>query len=157
MADTGPINYLILIAHIQVLPVLFEKIILPSVVRDELTQPKTPPVVRNWIADPPAWLDIRSAPPANDLFLAELDAGEKAAIALATAIHADLLLMDDRRGVKAARSIGFRVAGTLAILGMAARRDLLNLVEALDRLKRTNFHYRPEIIDQFLADHEENT
>ena len=57
--------------------------------------------------------------------------------------------MDDRRGVKAARSIGFRVAGTLAILGMAARRDLLNLVEALDRLKRTNFHYRPEIIDQF--------
>ena len=77
VADTGPINYLILIAHIQVLPVLFEKIILPSVVRDELTQPKTPPVARNWIADPPAWLDIRSAPPANDLFLAELEPAKK--------------------------------------------------------------------------------
>ena len=156
MADTGPINYLILIGNIQVLPVLFEKIILPSVVRDELTQPKTPQLVRSWIADPPDWLDIRSTIPANDLSLAELDAGEKAAIALATAIHADLLLMDDRRGVKAARSRGFRVAGTLAILGMAARRGLLNLTEALDRLKGTSFHYRQEIIDQFLADHEEN-
>ena len=37
IADTSPINYLILIEHIDILPALFEKVILPSVVRDELT------------------------------------------------------------------------------------------------------------------------
>jgi hypothetical protein len=35
VADTGPINYLILIGHIGILPALFEKVILPAVVRDE--------------------------------------------------------------------------------------------------------------------------
>jgi predicted nucleic acid-binding protein len=99
------------IDHIQVLPVLFERIFLPSVVWDELTRPQTPELVRSWIAQAPAWLDIRSAVPSNDPSLADLDAGEKAAILLATEVHADLLLMDERRGVRAARSKGFRVAG----------------------------------------------
>jgi predicted nucleic acid-binding protein len=36
IADTGPVNYLILIGHIDVLPALLEKVILPDVVRDEL-------------------------------------------------------------------------------------------------------------------------
>jgi hypothetical protein len=32
VADTGPINYLILIGHIDVLPALFQRVILPAVV-----------------------------------------------------------------------------------------------------------------------------
>ena len=51
-----------------------------------------------------------------------------------------------------ARSKGLKVAGTLAILGMAARHNLLNLGEAFDRLKRTSFHYSQEIMDQFLKE-----
>jgi predicted nucleic acid-binding protein len=149
---SGSINYLILIGHIAVLPALFERIILPSVVREELTRPKAPQSVREWIADPPAWLDVRPAVRTGDASLAGLDDGERAAIALAMEIHADLLLIDERRGAKAARGKGFRVAGTLAVLGMAARRDLLNLADAFDRLKRTSFHYSQEILDQFLAE-----
>jgi predicted nucleic acid-binding protein len=152
IADTGPINYLILIGHIDVLPVLFEKIILPSIVRDELMRPKTPLSVRNWIDAAPVWLDVRAAAPTTDMALAGLDGGEKAVIALAVQVHADLLLMDDRRGVKTARSKGFRVAGTLGIPGMAERRHLLDLTDALNRLKQTSFHYSQEIMDQFLAD-----
>lgn len=157
VADTGPINYLILIGYIDVLPALFDKIIVPSVVRDELMQPNAPLPVRNWIAAPPAWLDVNSAASTNDTSLAALDAGEKAAIALAIEFHANLLLMDDRRGVKTARGKGFRVAGTLAILAMAARRNLLNLTNAFDLLKQTSFHYRQEVIDQFLDEQGEKT
>ena len=36
IADTGPINYLLLIGHIEILPELFEKVILPSSVKDEI-------------------------------------------------------------------------------------------------------------------------
>lgn len=58
-ADTGPVNYLLLIGHIEILPALFEKVVLPSAVKDELANPATPLPVRNWIAAPPLWVDIR--------------------------------------------------------------------------------------------------
>jgi predicted nucleic acid-binding protein len=53
IADTGPINYLVLIESIDLLSVLFEKVILPSAVQVELTDPDAPSSVRRWIADPP--------------------------------------------------------------------------------------------------------
>ena len=53
IADTGPINYLVLIGHVEVLPKLFEKVVLPSAVKDELSNPETPTTVRKWIAAPP--------------------------------------------------------------------------------------------------------
>jgi predicted nucleic acid-binding protein len=152
VADTSPINYLILIGHADVFPVLFGKVILPTVVRDELARPRAPLAVRDWIADPPDWLEVRPSAQAADIALADLDDGERAAILLAMEVHAELLLIDERRAAKMARSRGFRVAGTLAILGMAARRDLLSLADAVDRLKRTSFHYSQEILDQFLAE-----
>jgi predicted nucleic acid-binding protein len=151
IADTGPVNYLLLIGHIDILPALFEKVIIPSVVSDELADPKAPIPVQNWIANAPAWVEVRSATGSfHDESLSRLDAGEEAAIILAVELNADLLLMDDREGVIAARRKGFRVAGTLGVLSMAAQRALLNLPEAFERLKRTNFHYRKEIMDQFL-------
>lgn len=50
IADTGPVNYLVLIGQIDVLPELFERIILPVGVKDELADPDAPETVRNWIA-----------------------------------------------------------------------------------------------------------
>ena len=58
IADTSPINYLLLIGHIDILPALFDKVILPAAVRDELKHPKAPLVVRNWVAAPPPWVDV---------------------------------------------------------------------------------------------------
>jgi predicted nucleic acid-binding protein len=65
-----------------------------------------------------------------DPSLRALDPGERAAIILAEEIHADLLLIDDREGVAAAREKGFRVAGTLTVLAMAGERGLLSLPDA---------------------------
>jgi predicted nucleic acid-binding protein len=83
IADTGPINYLVLIGSIDLLPILFEKVILPSAVQAELTDPDAPPSVRSWIADPPAWLEVHETPGHQfDLGSVEgLDEGETAAIA----------------------------------------------------------------------------
>ncbi len=115
IADTGPINYLVLIGHIGVLPTLFQKVILPSAVQRELDDEETPPSVRDWIANPPVWVEVKETPVGGlyDESLDGLDQGERAAIALAVAINADLLLMDDRAGVVEARNRGFAVTGTL--------------------------------------------
>jgi predicted nucleic acid-binding protein len=121
IADTGPINYLILIGRIDLLPALFETVILPAVVRDELKHRKAPPAVQQWIASPPSWAEVRQSASVHDASMEALDAGEEDAIALAVEIHADLILMDDREGVLIARSKGFRVAGTLGILSDGRR------------------------------------
>ena len=151
IADTSPINYLILIGHIDILPSLFEKVILPSVVRDELDD--APPPVRLWIAAPPSWVEVRPTTNSRrDDSLRNLDAGEGDAIVLAVELQADLLLMDDREGVLAARRKGFAVTGTLGVLGLAAQHGLLNLADAFDRIKRTNFRYRQDTMDALLAE-----
>ena len=61
-ADTGPINYLVLIGHIGLLPTLFQKVILPSAVQRELDDGETPPSVRDWIANPPVWVEVKETP-----------------------------------------------------------------------------------------------
>ena len=97
-------------------------------------------------------LDVRPAPHGQDPALAALDVGEEAAIQLALVLQADLLLMDDEDGVVAARSKGLEVTGTLGVLIRAAQRQLLDLREAFERLKRTNFRYRHEVMDQLLKE-----
>jgi predicted nucleic acid-binding protein len=59
VADTSPINYLILIGHIEILPSLFTRVILPDVVRKELMHSKAPAAVQRWIAHPPSWAELR--------------------------------------------------------------------------------------------------
>ena len=87
IADNGPVNYLILIGHIDILPALFEKVILPAIVRDELKHPKAPPAVQRWTADLPSWAEVRHTVHVFDVSrgasLEALDAGEEEAIALA--------------------------------------------------------------------------
>lgn len=153
IADTGPVNYLILIGHVEILPMMFDRIVLPSAVRDELADANTPPEVRNWVAVPPQWLEVRFTelplPPRSKT---RMGPGETAAIALAAELHADLLLMDDRLGVAAALRQGLTVTGTMGLLARAARSGLLDLEEAFERLKRTNFRYRQDIMDFLLAE-----
>jgi predicted nucleic acid-binding protein len=153
IADRGPVNYLPLIGHIEILPALFEKVILPSAVKEELANADTPLLVREWIGDPPSWVEVR---PSSRLLptdsLAELGAGETAAITLAVELHADLLLMDDRRGVTAALQRGLTVTGTMGLLARAAKHGILDLADAFDRLKRTNFRYRQETMDRLFKE-----
>jgi predicted nucleic acid-binding protein len=155
IADTGPINYLVLIASIDLLPVLFEQVILPSAVQFELADADAPLSVRNWIGNPPAWLEVLEAPgprfePGS---MRGLDEGETAAIALATSLGADLLLMDDRKGVIVARGRGLRVTGTLGVLDIAAERGLVDFAQAVDRLRRTSFRIPEALLDRLLKKH----
>jgi predicted nucleic acid-binding protein len=111
VADSGPLNYLVLIETIDVLPRLFEQILVPTAVYDELAHADAPPLVRAFVAHKPAWLEVRSNPDlsGSETIGSILDEGERAAIALATSIGADLILMDDRSGVEVARRHGLTV------------------------------------------------
>lgn len=152
VADTGPLNYLVLIAAIDVLPRIFDRVLAPQTVIDELTDRDTPALVRAWVAQAPDWFEIHPNPaPGEEETPTILDLGERCAIALAVEMGAELVLMDDREGVAEARRQGLAATGTLGVLDLAARRGLIDLAEAFTRLKTTSFYYRQGLLDALLA------
>jgi predicted nucleic acid-binding protein len=155
VADTSPISYLLSIGQIDLLPGLFGNVLIPDAVHKELCHPAAPPVVRDWMSGRSAWMEVTRVEAIDDATLRPLGAGERAAITLALSLHADLILMDERKGTAVALAKGFEVTGTLGVLRLAARRGLVDLADSFARLKLTNFRYRQEIMDELLNEHED--
>ena len=148
VSDTGPLNYLLRLEAIEILPRLYGSVLIPETVRQELLHPNAPAVVLAWAAHLPEWASLgqpQTLLPQTLLRLA-LDAGELAAISLAVERNADLLLMDDLRGRQAAMSQKLKIIGTLGILATAARSGLLDFNSALTRLRQTGFHVSEEVV-----------
>jgi predicted nucleic acid-binding protein len=149
VSDTTPMNYLVLIGVVDVLPKLFQEVIVPSSVLHELGHPKAPQVVRSWVKALPDWLQI-SEPKSRLPSTASLDLGEADAISLAKERGITDILIDEYRGRKIALAEGLFVFPTIAILERAAERHLLELEPAINALKRTSYRVRPEIIQAAL-------
>ena len=152
VADTSPLNYLVLMQQDTLLPTLYERVIIPPAVHEELQRPRTPQAVRQWVAHPPGWLTIQppQQPLSGQQFL-RLDEGELEAIPLAQELHADLLLMDERDGRRVARGRGLRVTGIIGVLETAAIRGLIDLPSVLAQLQATTFYASPSLYDEVLA------
>jgi predicted nucleic acid-binding protein len=145
VSDTSPINYLVLIELQDLLPALFEHVLIPGAVLRELQSPEAPQEIRRWMASRPNWLEFRevTSTPAE---LRQLDDGEREAIALAQTTGTTLILLDEKKGRQAARECGLSVAGTLGVIDLAARRGLVSLLDALKNLERTSFRASPQLI-----------
>ena len=144
VADTSPLNYLVLIGEINLLPGLFGQVIIPKAVLAELHAPGTPEVVREWVDSIPSWLEIRTASFIDPAI--RLGVGEAEAICLASELQADQLLVDDRKARKIAVARGLRVAETLNILEAAALREMVDLPNAIRRLQLTNFRAPVDLV-----------
>ncbi len=151
VADSSPLIALINIGHIDILPQLFGTVIIPPAIATELRDVKRPPAIQLFIGRPPAWLIERT--PKTTATIPLLDPGEVAAISLALEINADLLLIDENLGRKAATARGIHIAGTIGILEQAADQNLLDLKEAFGRIKETDFWISHELLDVRLKLH----
>ncbi|MGO9516100.1 MAG: hypothetical protein ACLPND_03555 [Candidatus Korobacteraceae bacterium] len=144
IADTTPLNYLILIGAVDVLQPLYARVIVPQAVVRELEGAGAPTVVRTWIAQPPDWLEVRPDPP-SDPTLEFLDRGENAALTLAQLLNADELLIDDQAGRAEAERRNLPVTGTLGVIANAHLAGLLDFDQALGLLRSTNFRLHPDV------------
>ena len=151
IADTSPINYLILIGEQDLLHLLFGGVIIPWQVLQELRVNATPSAVRQWIGQPPAWLLIRKTTKSPDSTLSHLDDGEIEAIQLAEEMRADLLLVDEKAARKEAAKRHLATSGTLGVLDLAAERGLVDFSESLARLKQTSFRFSASVERFFLV------
>jgi predicted nucleic acid-binding protein len=151
VADASPLRYLVLIDAVEILPRLFEGVFVPDIVHAELRHPHAPAAVRRWAEPVTSWVTVVPTPSVQDADLLNLDAGERAAIMLATAMRPNFVLIDERAGVAAARARGLEVTGTLGLLARASQRGLTDLPAAFAALKATNFHVRQDLLDALLA------
>jgi len=148
VSDTSPLNYLVLINEIDLLPKLFGQVIIPEAVHGELRHRGTPEAVRKWADAVPPWLTIRIVSPIQ--LPRQLGPGETEAISLAIELNAELLLLDDRKARNLARERGLNVAGLLNVLESASIRELVDLPRVIARLRQTNFRAPADIVRAML-------
>lgn len=153
VADTGPINYLVLIGHIDLVQKLYGALIIPPAVHRELLHPSAPPMVRAWALNLPRWADVR-LPSVGSRF-AELGPGEREAIALALELATKFILLDEILGRRIALQQGIVVKGTLGVLEEAASLQLIDLPEAIRRLRETNIFLAEAVVQQVLGRHKQ--
>jgi predicted nucleic acid-binding protein len=119
VSNTSPLSNLAIIGHLDLLRDQFGEVLIPEAVATELDAlghargRELVLVARNegWIRVCPL-TDFAMA----DLLAGQLDSGESEAIALATELKIERLLMDEREGRSFARRAGLRVTGVLGVL-----------------------------------------
>jgi predicted nucleic acid-binding protein len=83
VSDASPIHYLALIGESELVRALYGRVLIPDSVVIELTHPRTPEVVKQWIESHPAWLEVaRPTRPSPDV-MPNLHRGERDALLLA--------------------------------------------------------------------------
>ena len=130
VSDTSPITALLTVGRGDLLVRLFGQVIIPQAVEAELR--RTHPTL-------PAWLRVQQLTNTAraSLYSQSVDCGEAEAIALTEELHADCLLIDERKGRRLAKQQGVPVIGLLGVVLMGKRageiRSARGLLDQLDR------------------------
>ena len=152
VSDTSPICYLVLIGQVGLLPELFGRVFVPPSVLTELAAAEGPEEVRAWATRAPDWIGVRETRLRIEWTEKHLHIGEKDALALAKALSANLVILDDLAARRQAKSLGLAVTGLLGILDRAAKRQWVDRPEIVRRLQRTSFRASPSLLRAFLLD-----
>jgi predicted nucleic acid-binding protein len=103
--------------------------------------------------DLPAWIEVRDVQDKSmqRSFDQLVDSGEASSFALAMEIADCLLIVDDRKARKLAKSMGLRVAGTLGVLVKAKERGLISSIKPIiAKLAETDFRISDRLINTIL-------
>ena len=138
VADTSVVINLCCVGQGDLLRLLFGEVLVPPAVASEFARLASSVPRFAGLTLPKA---IRQQAPATLPVLLRsaigLDPGEAAALALAVEIHADVVLLDERRGREAASQLGLRTIGILGLLLQAKSAGFLAAIQPiLDDLRR---------------------
>ncbi len=148
VVNTGPLIALHRAEALDVIGQLPVEFLSPHEVRDELVEGVRhghPPVSPSWVRF------VALAKPLDLVARANLGAGEAAVIELALQDGVARVVIDERRGRRAALAVGLRVTGTLGLLGRAKELGIVPAVRPFVEALRAGGWYQPAIIEQFLS------
>ena len=141
VSDTSPLNYLILIDAQHVLPALYDAVLVPTQVIEELRREKAPERVRGWANHLPAWVVVQAGDASR---FPALNYGEAAALAMALDAHARLLV-DEADARSTADALGVLTIGTIGILAEAHLKSLLDFDATIQTLSTTTFRVHANV------------
>ncbi len=141
ISDTSPLVCLLHLEKINLLKNLFEDVIIPPAVFEELVNAK---IVDEAFLQSYTFIQIKS--PSNkkevEELLVVLDKGESEAIVLSKELKADLLPIDEAPGREIAKKIGIPIKGVLGILLQAKQSNLIKDIKPLIEQLQTEINFR---------------
>ena len=140
VSDTSPLTALLTVGEAELLPTLFQEVIIPDAVRIELLRSH---------ASLPDWLRVEGIKDVSQAgrYAQIVDIGEAEAIELARELGADRLLIDERKGRKLAVAEVVAVIGLVGVVLLAKRRQVISSARGLlDRLESEAGMYLSEEI-----------
>jgi predicted nucleic acid-binding protein len=137
IADTSCLIVLTNVDELDILRKTYDRILIP------------PAVATEYGFEIPSWISIE-APSAKALRRFEnlgLDAGEHAAIALASENPEAILIIDDRDARGIASRLGLRLTGTIGVLIAAKEAGVLPTINPiLEKIQTTDFHISQAVL-----------
>ena len=130
ISNTTPIISLLKINQLHLLEVLYNTIIIPEAVWQEVEAGKDKAFYTDLAAL--SWVDIQTVQnPAAVEYLTDLDRGEAEVIVLAREISADLVIIDETLGRQYARHFELPFTGTIGILLRAKKEGHIPAIKPL--------------------------
>jgi uncharacterized protein len=150
VCNAGPLIALAMVGHLDLLPKLYQRVLVPGAVLHEVTGAGAGRMGAAEVAAA-AWLErVPSEPPLEPLLAKELGPGEAEVITAAYRRQAKLVLIDERRARRIAeQAYGLRVKGSAGILVSAKRAGLLMAVRPLlQRMCGQGYYLSQRLIDR---------
>lgn len=145
VSNASPLIALAAIERLQLVPALFETVLIPPAVAHEIR--RSIPVAPRWLQVHP----LRVALP-TIVLRRTLGDGEREAVALALEIHAEAVILDDLPARRVAQAAGLNVVGTLGVLLSAKHIGLMSRIRPeLDNLLKTSFFLSPQLYEELLV------
>lgn len=151
VSNSTPLIALSKINMLNIIKEFFGTIIIPDGVFIEVATDKIERAGKEEVAKA-KWIKTKKITNnlAAEFLSVNLDVGEAEAITLAKEIEADLLLIDDRDGRKAAKSVGIPVIGTVGLLLRYYRGKKDDFKLALDELLAKGFRLSKKEYEKIL-------
>jgi predicted nucleic acid-binding protein len=155
VVNSTPLIALALTGHIDLLNVLFDEVLIPASVYEEVVvKGENRPGVSeirdtNWLI-----VKIPQQKPTLPAELLGLDPGERDVILLGQEVAADWLLIDEKLARRVADVMGFQVKGTLGVFLIAYRTGLLSKSEVLKAVRilaQSSVHLSQRLLEWFEA------
>ena len=153
ISDAGPIFSLAVISRLDILDSLFENVVIPKAVWDEITVLKSVPhytYIESYFRN-----KVRNITGPNNLHFV-MDYGESEALLLYKELDANFLLIDDKKARDIAENLGIQCVGTLGVLSAAKSKELIpELKPIFEIFLAQKRYYSLNILNSVLRKHGE--
>ncbi|PIE79086.1 MAG: DUF3368 domain-containing protein [Candidatus Delongbacteria bacterium] len=150
ISNTTPILSLFKIDKLGILKELYDRVIIPFAVYEEIEQGKEKPYYQD--LRKLDWIDIKSIKNEKSrLYFLDLDKGEAEVLILSGEENADLVIIDELLGRRYAKQMNINLTGTIGILLKAKSKGIIPSVkELLFELREKGSWINPKLIMKIL-------